>query len=274
MEREEASRLPTKCMITKARWLPMVLQLAMVVDGRAAGERVALRTTCVPPAFVSAFPRLPAQGLSALSSSFRCQGGASLRPGPVNRAARAVLLTASLDDGVGDSASAMREAIDLRDQGLIDEADFAGLKADILGRVAARAGGVRAVERTDVVSDKLFRARGPFSHVVRVRGAGDLVFTSTITALDRDWNVVGDTIEEQTRFTIEQLKICLAEAGASISDVVSVTWYLVDIDDMPRVAKVREEMFEGCRPASGSIPINKLLVPELMLELSAIAVLS
>jgi len=55
---------------------------------------------------------------------------------------------------------------------------------------------------------------------------------------------------------------------------VSVTWYLVDIDHMPRVAKVREEMFEGCRPASGTIPINHLLVPELMLEVSAIAVLS
>ena len=55
---------------------------------------------------------------------------------------------------------------------------------------------------------------------------------------------------------------------------VSVTWYLVDIDHMPRVAKVREELFEGCKPASGTVPINKLLVPELMLEVSAIAVLS
>ena len=55
--------------------------------------------------------------------------------------------------------------------------------------------------------------------------------------------------------------------------MVSVTWYLVNINDIPRVAKVRDEMFEGCKPASGTIPINNLLLPEHMLEVSAIAVL-
>jgi len=34
--------------------------------------------------------------------------------------------------------------------------------------------------------------------------------------------VVGETIEEQTRHTIEQMKICLSEVGASIKDVVGL----------------------------------------------------
>jgi 2-iminobutanoate/2-iminopropanoate deaminase len=181
----------------------------------------------------------------------------------------------SLSASAGDAAPALREIISLRDKGLITDEDFTRVKAEILARVIERAGDMPAggIKRTDVVSDKLFRAKGPFSHVVKVSGVREMVFTGTITALDRDWNVVGDTIEDQTRHTIEQLKIALAEVGASIQDVVSVTWYLVDIDHMPRVAKVREEMFEGCRPASGTIPINNLLLPELMLEVSAIAVL-
>jgi 2-iminobutanoate/2-iminopropanoate deaminase len=172
--------------------------------------------------------------------------------------------------------------------------------------------------RQDVVSETLFKARGPFSHVVKVANMREMVFTSTITALDREWNVIGTTIEEQTRQTIRCLKIALEEAGVTIKDVVSVTWYLVNIDDMPAVgesstsrfvvhlslpfsrigpltltglctytlhslydslffssvspARVREEMFEGCKPSSGCIPINKLLLPQLMLEVSAIAV--
>ena len=40
------------------------------------------------------------------------------------------------------------------------------------------------------------------------------------------------------------------------------TFYLVNIKDMPAVAKVREEMFEGCKPASGTIPIKSLLLPQ------------
>ena len=67
------------------------------------------------------------------------------------------------------SAGALREAVALKEEGLITAEDFERLKADILSRVAARAGaGAGAIQRTDVVSERLFQARGPFAHVVKV----------------------------------------------------------------------------------------------------------
>lgn len=130
------------------------------------------------------------------------------------------------------------------------------------------------MRREDIISRRLFEARGPFSHVVKVSGAQTIIFTSTVAALDEDWNVVGvGDIRAQTRKTIENLKMALAEAGATIRDVVKVNWYLVNIEHFHDVLAVREEMFEGNRPASATIPINKLAVPELLLEADAIAVL-
>jgi 2-iminobutanoate/2-iminopropanoate deaminase len=130
------------------------------------------------------------------------------------------------------------------------------------------------MKRENFVSRRLFEARGPFSHVVKVSGASTLIFTSTITSLDEDWNVIGgDDIRAQTRKTIENLKIALAEAGATIRDVVKVNWYLTNIEHFQTVLQIREEMFEGNRPASATIPINKLALPELLLEVDAIAVI-
>jgi 2-iminobutanoate/2-iminopropanoate deaminase len=130
------------------------------------------------------------------------------------------------------------------------------------------------MKRENFNSPRLFEARGPFSHVVKVSGAQSLVFTSTVAALDENWNVVGgDDIRAQTRKTIENLKFALAEAGATIRDVVKVNWYLVNIDHFQTVLQVREELFEGNRPASATIPIKNLAVPELLLEADAIAVL-
>jgi 2-iminobutanoate/2-iminopropanoate deaminase len=132
----------------------------------------------------------------------------------------------------------------------------------------------KTVQKTEIISPRLFKALGPYSHCVKVTGAQTLVFTSTVTAIDCDWNVIGvGDIRAQTRKTIENLKIALAEAGASLKDVVKVNWYLVNIEHFKTVLEVREELFEGHRPASGTIPINRLALPELLLEADATAVL-
>jgi 2-iminobutanoate/2-iminopropanoate deaminase len=114
--------------------------------------------------------------------------------------------------------------------------------------------------------------RGPYAQAIRVANARETLYTGTITALDSEWNIVGSgDIEAQTRKTIENLELILEAADMSIENVVQTTWYLVRIEDMPAVARVRNEMFRGHAPASGTIPINALYYPELLLEMQAIA---
>ncbi|ANE45178.1 hypothetical protein SY83_01220 [Paenibacillus swuensis] len=116
--------------------------------------------------------------------------------------------------------------------------------------------------------------KGPYAQAVKVSEVKHTIYTGTITALDQDWNVVGaGDLDTQVRKTIENLELILEAAGATLADVVKTTWYLVNIEDMTRVAEIRNEMFKGAVPASGTIPINKLFYPELLLEMDAVAVI-
>ena len=130
------------------------------------------------------------------------------------------------------------------------------------------------MNRENIISSHLFEARGPFSHAVKVSCFSNLIFTSTVAAIDENWKVIGvGDIRKQTEVTIINLKSALKEAGASIKDVVKVNWYLTDINHFQTVLEVREQMFEGNRPASATIPIGPLAIPELLLEADAIAVI-
>lgn len=68
---------------------------------------------------------------------------------------------------------------------------------------------------------------GAYSSTAR---AGDFIFVSGHIARDpQTGEIVGTTCAEQTRFVIDRIDEALAEAGATLSDVVSVTVYLADI---------------------------------------------
>ena len=131
-----------------------------------------------------------------------------------------------------------------------------------------------AINKEVVFNPSITPPRGPYAQAVKVSGHHTTIYTGTITALDQDWNVVGvGDIETQTRKTIENLEGILLAAGASLADIVSTTWYLTRIEDMVSVAKIRNEMFKGAVPASGTIPVNALFYPDLLLEMTAIAVI-
>src|SRR5688572_11197682 len=81
----------------------------------------------------------------------------------------------------------------------------------------------------------------PFHPAVR---AGDFIFVSGQVAKDADGNMICGTIEEETRGTIETFRRVLAEAGATLADVVRVTTYLEDARDFVRYNRVFAEHFK------------------------------
>jgi 2-iminobutanoate/2-iminopropanoate deaminase len=113
----------------------------------------------------------------------------------------------------------------------------------------------------------------PFSHYTDAVRAGDLLFVSGCVSVDADGNVVGiGDVVAQARQVFANIGLCLAPAGASFADVVKVTTFLTDIDDRARIDPVRQEVFGDARPASTLVEVSKLVLPEFLIEVEAVAV--
>jgi 2-iminobutanoate/2-iminopropanoate deaminase len=92
---------------------------------------------------------------------------------------------------------------------------------------------------------------GPYTPVVR---AGDLVFVAGQVPRDpRTGSIVGETIEEQARQTLTNVREALGAAGANLEDVVAVTVYLADENDWGRFNDVYKTFFSPPYPTRTAI---------------------
>ena len=112
-----------------------------------------------------------------------------------------------------------------------------------------------------------------YTHVVM--GSGRWVAISGQIALDAEGNVVGvGDPDLQARQVFENLRRCLAAAGATFDDVVKLTYFLTDVAHLPSVRKARDEHVDTERPpASTAVQVSALFRPELLMEVEAFALL-
>lgn len=105
---------------------------------------------------------------------------------------------------------------------------------------------------------------GPYSPVLEVR-AETLVVISGQVAVDLEGNVVGDTIEEQTRATLENCRLQLATAGCSFDDVFKVNAFLTDMDQWSRFNDVYVAIMPDPKPVRTTI--GCVLYPGFLVEI-------
>ncbi|WKV71019.1 RidA family protein [Streptomyces sp. PCS3-D2] len=112
-----------------------------------------------------------------------------------------------------------------------------------------------------------------YSHVVL--GTGRFVAVSGQCALDEKGAVVGEgDARAQARQVFENLRRCLAAAGATFDDVVKLTYFVTDVAHLPAVREAREAVIPADRlPASSAVQVSALFRPELLVEVEAFAVL-
>jgi enamine deaminase RidA (YjgF/YER057c/UK114 family) len=111
-----------------------------------------------------------------------------------------------------------------------------------------------------------------YSHVVVARPAR-VVWVSGQVAMNADGSTAppGDW-EAQTRLTFENVGRALDAAGASWSDVVKLTFFVVDVSALPTIRAVRDEFVDGERPpASSLVQVAALFRPDLLIEVEAVA---
>ena len=114
----------------------------------------------------------------------------------------------------------------------------------------------------------------PVSHFAHVVRAGRMVFVSGCVASDGQGRTVGgmDPVA-QARQVHENLKKCLAAAGATFADVCKVTVFVRNMAHREAINTVRKEYFGASRPASTLVEISRFVRDDLLLEIEATAVL-
>jgi 2-aminomuconate deaminase len=122
------------------------------------------------------------------------------------------------------------------------------------------------------------KPRGKYPHIKR---AGDFLIVSGTSSRRADDSIAGARVDEsgsahleireQTRAVIENLRNILSSAGATLSDVVEVTSYLVDMNDFAGYNEVYGEYFGYDGPARTTVSVHQLPHPHLLIEIRALA---
>ncbi len=101
---------------------------------------------------------------------------------------------------------------------------------------------------------------------------GDLVYTSGQAALSPEGELVGiDDFDAQAQQTFENLQAVLAAAGSGLDRIIKVTIYLTDMAQFPKIVELRQRWLTAPYPADTIVEVKSLALPELMIEIEAIA---
>ncbi|MBC7922053.1 MAG: RidA family protein [Ferruginibacter sp.] len=108
-----------------------------------------------------------------------------------------------------------------------------------------------------------------YSRAVRV---GNVVEVAGTTAVE-DGRVVGENDPyAQTRYILAKIEKSLAEAGATMRDVVRTRMFVTDIARWEEVGRAHGEFFRDIKPAATMVEVNALIDPALLVEIEVTAI--
>ncbi len=112
-----------------------------------------------------------------------------------------------------------------------------------------------------------------FSPVVITEGAGRILWVAGHTGQvdDAGKSLAGD-FDAQFHQTFRNIERTLAEAGAKLSDLVTMTVFLIDARHTTRMTELRGKLFGKDFPASAAITVAGFAQPEMMIEVQGVAV--
>lgn len=128
--------------------------------------------------------------------------------------------------------------------------------------------------KQQVTTSKVREPMGHFSQAIAIEAKGRLLFISGMTARCPDGTIAGiGDVEAQTRQVCENLKSAVEAAGGTMEDICRVDVYVRNIEHFDKIHKVRREYFKAPAPASTMVEVTKMVSPEYLIEINAIAVI-
>lgn len=115
---------------------------------------------------------------------------------------------------------------------------------------------------------------GPYSPIRKV---GNLLFLSGHIGVNPDNKTAADDITGQTKQVITNLTATLESEGATLTDIVKTTVFLVDMGDFVGMNAVYEALFTVPRPARSTVAVRELPRvagdTQILVEIEAVAYL-
>jgi enamine deaminase RidA (YjgF/YER057c/UK114 family) len=99
---------------------------------------------------------------------------------------------------------------------------------------------------------------------------GDWIFVSGTTGFDYASMTISDNLTEQTEQCLRNIESALAQAGATLADVVRVTYVLTKADEFPACWPILRRHFGAIRPAAMMIEAG-LADPRIKIEIEVTA---
>lgn len=108
-----------------------------------------------------------------------------------------------------------------------------------------------------------------YSRAIRT---GNTIYVSGTTATDDQGRIVapGDPYA-QTRQAIQNIASALQQLNSGLDEVVRTRLYVTDMDQWEAIGKAHGEYFSEIRPASTMVEVNRLIDPDMLVEIEAVA---
>lgn len=106
-----------------------------------------------------------------------------------------------------------------------------------------------------ITSEKAPGAIGPYSQAIEANG---MVFVSGQLPIDAATGEMPQSVEDQTRQSLDNMKHILGEAGLTMNNVVKTTVYLNDMSAFADMNKIYATYFDGSFPARSAFAVKEL----------------